>query len=372
MAMSLLNSRESPERGTGLSPLPAGEGLGEGVLRSSHSAPGRSPSTSSSLVTHHSLLITFAAIGGALAGLAAYNTWLSWQAGPLRSALPGNTRFYCWSRTGEPINVFYKLIGAAQHGAPPLVLVHGIDAAASSDEWRHAAGRLAETRCVFAIDLPGFGLSDRPARAYSAADYVDFLDDFLRDVVGETATLVATSLSTAYAIAVAARSPARIRSLLLICPTGLEHLADPPERWQRGLGTLLRLPVVGTALFNALVSRPAIGYFLRERTFADPSLVSPELIDAYYRASHQEGARFAPAAFVGGALNLSVRETYPSLAQPISIVWGREAQITPVSDANRFIQSRRQTRLKVLDRCGLLPHVERPEEFLDVATKALV
>jgi pimeloyl-ACP methyl ester carboxylesterase len=302
--------------------------------------------------------------------LEAYNTWLAWQAGPLESALPGKTRFYLWTRGGDPINVFYKSIG--ERLSTPLVLVHGIDAAASSDEWRQIAARLAETQRVFAVDLPGFGLSDRPGRSYYAADYVDFLDDFLRDVIGEPATVVASSLSAAYTIAVAARSPGRVRSLLLICPTGLEHLDRIPEAWQCVLGMLLRRPIVGTALFNALVSRRAIDYFLRERSLADPSLVTPQLIDAYYRTSHQVGARFAPAAFLAGALNLSVRETYPSLTQPVFIIWGREARITPVSDANRFIQSRHQTHLKVLDRCGLLPHVEKPGEFLEVARPALV
>jgi pimeloyl-ACP methyl ester carboxylesterase len=307
-------------------------------------------------------------MGGALIGMEAYNTWLAWQAGPLHSALPGNTHFYRWTRGGHPISVFYKTTGES---GSPLILIHGIDAAASSDEWRSVAASLAETHRVIAVDLPGFGLSDRPNLAYRAEDYVDFLDDFLRDVVGEPAVVAASSLSAAYAIAVAARSPERVRSLLLVCPTGLEHLADPPETWQHALGALLRLPVVGTAAFNALVSRQSIGYFLRERTFADPSLVTPEMINAYYRTSHQEGARFAPAAFVGGALNLSVRETYPSLTQPVFIIWGRDAQITPVSDANLFIQVRRQTRLKVLDRCGLLPHVENAREFLEITNQAL-
>jgi pimeloyl-ACP methyl ester carboxylesterase len=318
----------------------------------------------SSLVTRYSLLV----LGATLLGLEAFNTWLAWQAGALQSALPGPTHFYQWRRDGSPINVFYKMNGES---GPPLVLVHGVDAAASSDEWRAVAAGLAETHRVVAIDLPGFGLSDRPNLAYRAADFVDFLDDFLRDVVAEPATIVGSSLSAAYAIAVAARSPERVRSLLLVCPTGLEHLADPLQTWQHVFGMLLRLPIVGTAAFNALVSRRAIRYFLRERTFAERSLVTPELIDAYYRTSHQEGARFAPAAFVGGALNLSVRETYPSLIQPVFIIWGRDAQITPVSDANLFIQARRQTHLKVLDRCGLVPHVEKPVEFLEIARQAL-
>jgi pimeloyl-ACP methyl ester carboxylesterase len=363
-----MNSRKIPEGRTLLSPLPLGEGLGEGrpVLNASNADLPSRPD--SSLITHHSLLIT-SFLGLALAGLEALNTWLAWRAGPLRSTLPGATHFYQWAGREEPFNVFYKVIGES---GPPLVLVHGIDAAASSEEWRFVATGFAEAHRVFALDLPGFGLSDRPSRAYTAADYVDFLDDFLRDVVGEPAVVVSSSLGAAYAVAVAARSPERVRALLLVCPTGLEHFTDPPRQWQRALGTLLRLPIVGTALFNALVSRRSIGYFLRERTFADPALITPDTIDAYYCTSHQEGARFAPAAFVGGALNLSVREIYPSLAQPIFIVWGREAQVTPVSDANRFIQERRPTRLKVLDGCGLLPHVEKPREFLEVATRAVM
>jgi pimeloyl-ACP methyl ester carboxylesterase len=159
--------------------------------------------------------------------------------------------------------------------------------------------------------------------------------------------------------------------LVLVCPTGLEHLADPPPAWQRRLGDLLRLPVIGSALFNLLVARPSLRWFLTERTYAEPARVTPELLDHYYLTAHQGGARHAPAAFVGGSLNLSIRETYPTLGQPVLVVWGREAQITPVSDANQFIRSRPTTRLKVLDRCGLLPHDERPEEFLAVALEAL-
>jgi pimeloyl-ACP methyl ester carboxylesterase len=304
-----------------------------------------------------------ALVGGALAGLGAINTWLGLRVRPLENTMPGSTRFYQWPRASELTNVFYKTVD--DNGAP-LVLVHGIDAAASSEEWSQVVGALAATNRVFVLDLPGFGYSDRPNRSYVATDYVDFLDDFLRDVVKEPAIVVASSLSAAHAVAVAARSPERISTLLLVCPTGLERLADAPETWQQQLGYLLRLPIVGSTMFNLLVSHRALGYFLRERTFADPAFVTPQIVEAFYRTSHQPGARFAPAAFVGGKLNLSIRETYPSLAQPVYIIWGREAQVTPVSDANLFIQSRHQTRLKVLDGCGLLPHVEKPEEFLAV------
>ncbi|MBX6772659.1 MAG: alpha/beta fold hydrolase [Chloroflexi bacterium] len=304
---------------------------------------------------------------GAAAGLGALNTWLSWQAGPLENPLPGSGHFYHWVRDNEVYNIFYKVQG----GGRPVVLVHGIHAAASSAEMLHPFSGLARDHRVYALDLLGFGLSDRPGRTYTAIDYVDLLDDFLRDVVQQPAAIIGSGLGAAYAITVAARAPERVDRLILICPTGLEHLADPPSTWQRLAGRVLRTPILGSALFNALVSRRALRYFLTERVYADPARVTEAMIDAYYCTSHQAGARYAPAAFIGGALNQSVRETYPTLSQPVQIVWGRAAKITPVSDANQFIRLRPQSHLRVFDRAGLLPHDECPDEFLALAREAL-
>ncbi|HVC34826.1 MAG TPA: alpha/beta fold hydrolase [Chloroflexota bacterium] len=313
------------------------------------------------------LTTAVALVGGAAAGLGALNTWLGWHAGPLDSALPGNGRFYHWTRDNEIYNVFYKVDGEGS----PVVLVHGIDAAASSYEMRKPFAGLSQSHRVYAIDLLGFGLSDRPGRAYSAVDYIDLIGDFLRDVVQQPAAIVASSLSAAYAIEVAAHAPERVTALLLICPTGLQRLADPPDAQQRLSGAVLRTPILGSALFNLLVSRPSLHYFLAERTYADTSQATEKLLDAYHCTSHQDGARFAPARFVAGALNQSVRESYPLLTQSVQIVWGREAKVTPVSDANLFIRSRPQTRLKVFERAGLLPHDECADEFLELAKEAL-
>ena len=304
---------------------------------------------------------------GAVAALGAYNTWLSWQAGALESAVPGASRFYHWLYGQDVFNVFYKFDGEGT----PVVLIHGIDAGASSYEMRRPLGRLRQDHRVYALDLLGFGLSDRPARSYAAKDYVDLIEAFLREVVEEPAALVASSLSAAYAVQVAARAPELVTSLVLVCPTGLERLADAPRSWQKVLGRLIGLPIVGSAAYNALVSRASLRYFLTERSYSDPNQVTSEMLDAYYRTTHQDGARYAPAAFVGGALNQSIRETYPTLTQPITIVWGRNARITPVSDSNLFLHTNPNTKLEILGNCGLLPHDERPDDFVKIVRRAL-
>ena len=74
---------------------------------------------------------------------------------------------------------------------------------------------------------------------------------------------------------------------------------------------------------------------------------------------------------MAGDLNLSIRESYPGLVRTGRDRLGARGQHRPGERLNLFIQSRRQTRLKVIDRCGLLPHVEQPDEFLAYARKML-
>ncbi len=108
------------------------------------------------------------------------------------NALPGDTGEYTWPMG----RITYQVRGK---GAP-LVLVHGIGAGESAYEWRQNFDALSERFCVYALDLPGFGRSERRDINYTADLYVLALLDFLRDVVKEPACVVASSLSAAYSV----------------------------------------------------------------------------------------------------------------------------------------------------------------------------
>src|SRR5438045_4031871 len=96
------------------------------------------------------------AVAGAVAALAGLNRYIDMQAGPLPEQLPAAPQDY-ESRFGR---VVYYAEGAED--APPLVLIHGHNAAASAHEWRKQFGLLAARYRVLAPDLLGYGLSDRP------------------------------------------------------------------------------------------------------------------------------------------------------------------------------------------------------------------
>ena len=133
--------------------------------------------------------------GTALLGvgaIAALNTGLRYE-GELESPLDGDDGTFRW----RGMNVAYTEAGDPDD--PDLVLLHGVNAAGSSGEWREVFDDLAAEHHVVAPDLPGFGRSDRPPLRYSAALYEDFVRDFLADF--DEPAVVASSLSAAYAAA---------------------------------------------------------------------------------------------------------------------------------------------------------------------------
>ena len=174
--------------------------------------------------------------------------------------------------------------------------------------------------------------------------------------------LVATSLSGAYAIVLGARDPQRFPAICLIAPTGLVRLNKSAGVASEAGRLAVEAPIVGTAMFNSLVSRRSIRYFL-EKAYADDSIVTDDLVDIYYWASHQRGARHAPAAFVSGHLNIDVRHALRRLTQPTLLVWGEEGSAAPIEEYRGFRAIKPEMELAVLTPAGDLPHDERPDDF---------
>ena len=293
---------------------------------------------------------------------AAWNAWTRRGVGPYANPLGGVEGTYRWRG---------HRVAFTSHGAgAPLVLVHDVREAASSFEWRGVVDALATRFHVHAIDLLGFGRSARPAARYRPRLYTSLLADFAADVVAQPVALVAAGRSASYAIELASRDPARFPALALVAPVGL---ADD-ERAMLAIGEARRmaveLPVVGTTLFNARVSRAATRRRL-ELLYADDRRVTDALVDHYYLVAHQPGARHAPAALLAGRLDLDPRAPLRRLRQPALLVWGEHAVEHPVDEARAFLAGKPDLDVAILPGAGDLPHDEQPAAFLDAVVPFL-
>jgi pimeloyl-ACP methyl ester carboxylesterase len=296
-------------------------------------------------------------VAGFAGGLAALNRRLGQAGEPARLA-GGEERRYYW----RGWRLAYRVAGKVE--APPVLLVHGIYAGASSFEFRKNFRELAEDFRVYALDLLGCGLSERPRRSYEPEDVAAQVEDFAREEIGAQTHLIASSLSAALVVPAAVVSPRLFKKLVLICPTGLGGSLDRPSgRLGDTIYNLFRAPILGDALYNAIVSKWGIRYYLGSMAYRDPKFITDELVEDYYRTSHQPGAKYFPAAFVSGKLNFGLEGLWSRVPHKSFVVWGQEARTTPVSQAQQFTRKNPRAELKVFRDAALLPHDERAETF---------
>ncbi len=300
------------------------------------------------------LIRPLAAGAGLTGAIAAVNRGLRRTKAP-DNALGGTVRPWRW----RGHDIF-----ATESGSGPLaILVHGIYAGASSYEYRKLFPLLAQTHRVVAFDLLGCGLSACPNLAYSSELFVEQIVDALTEFGAEPTMLIGSSLGGAFSIRAAARANDRVTHLVVSCPTGLAGVLDTaPSPAQLAIAATFRSPLAGEALFNALASRPSLRWFLEHQTYAYKTSVTDEIVDHYYAVTHQAGARYVPAHFVGGLLNCNVARDLPFVEAPTLVLWGeRTPSISPLSNAGEFLKLAQDAKLVTFANSGLLPHEEEPE-----------
>lgn len=303
---------------------------------------------------------TMLAGGAGVAALAAVNASIKRNAAdPDNSALGGEAHFYDWKHG----RVFYKAAGQ-QHRGLPLLFVHGVGAGASSFMWRKNFDDLAQDFRVYALDLLGFGLSEKPSTApYSADLYVELISDFIREVTGSPVNIVASSVGGAYAIRVADEHSELVNAMILNAPTGADKLSNRPGMAGAAFYGLLQSPVLGTSFYNVMASERSIRDYARRYLFYDSRRVTDRLVTNLYATSHQPGAQHAMAAFLSGYLNTDSRAAFSRLHQDVVLVWGKQDTTSPLEQGLALLQLNPRAHLEVFDFCRMMPEQEQPERF---------
>ncbi len=221
----------------------------------------------------------------------------------------------------------------------PLLLIHSINAAASSYEMRPLFEHYAGKRPVYAIDLPGYGLSERRDQTYTSRIMVDAIEAAMSEIAGRhggaPVDLMALSLSCEYAARAALERPDDVRTLGLISPTAFDKALAGYGRAQSTKGNaaklaLVSVPLWSQALFDLVVSRASMRFFL-QKTFGSKSI--DEELFAYDQASaHQPGARHVVWSFLSGYLFADdATRVYKALTLPIWTCHGHRGDFVDYS-----------------------------------------
>ena len=220
--------------------------------------------------------------------------------------------FYQW-RFGR---IRYKIIGKGE----PLLLIHGIYPGAGMYQWNRIDRDIFKTHTVYAIDLLGFGRSEKPNLSYSAYLYIQMINDFIRDVIRKPVIAAASDYSAAYAVMGCVFDPDLYQKLLLINPSGLTKGYEMPLLKDYAFKMLLESPVLGTAAYLFLLNRftggPLLQNLWQKRSIASniPPDISPT---AYIGGSN---AKFPISALFSQYLNVNIKDKLNRIAIPTLIL----------------------------------------------------
>lgn len=249
---------------------------------------------------------------------------------------------------------------AAGDGGSPVILIHGLGG--SVENWVHNLETLAQGHRVYALDMVGFGRSDKPDAPYNLAYLAQFVTQFMDALRIDQASLVGNSLGGSVALKLAMQSPERARALVLVDSAGLGKEVALPLR-------LMSLPILGEVLGRP--GRASANQMLKS-IFFDPVFVTEEMIDVTIELASLPGAQksflgtLRSLADVRGAKSSFVDPILDGLAKidrPALVVWGKQDRVVPIAHAHAAMQRLPHATLHEFDRCGHAPQIECAQAF---------
>jgi pimeloyl-ACP methyl ester carboxylesterase len=261
-------------------------------------------------------------------GPAIDGTRRQWRPAPPGSELPGEL----------PGVAHVCCYAADRPRGRPLVLVHDLRSTSSAREMRPLFESFRWRRPTFALDLPGFGLSDRPACEYSPALYATVLAELLRKVRAQhaSADVVALGRGSEALARVAAEEHGLVRSVALLEPSGLLSAGDATLEAVAARLALSCGDGAARALFALMTTRRWLRRTLRSRFHGAPDAA---LLDYAHASAQVEGAHHAPLSTLAlGRAHLDLARLYHAITVPTMVI--HDARGNSAVELEAFLRGR--------------------------------
>lgn len=257
-----------------------------------------------------------------------------------------------------PVRLYYREAGSG----PPLLLLHGFGA--SSFTWRKIAPALAETHRVIAVDLKGFGQSDKPFdERYSVVDQAELVAELIEEKDLRELTLVGHSFGGGVALLLALEANGRLEGRIarLVLIDSIAFPQNVPVFFR-----MLDMPVV-SQLGIRMVPPEVQARLALQIAYFDDSKIEAEEIEAYAAPLKTAAGKHA---IIHSARQIvpddieALSARYRSIALPTLILWCDHDRIVPLDIGIKLRQTLPNSTLKLIDACGHMPQEEQPETTL--------
>jgi len=245
----------------------------------------------------------------------------------------------------------------------PLVLLHGTSASLHTwNGWvlyiqKLLADRGRDNRRIIRFDMPAFGLTGpHPENDYSIERYAKTVVAVMDALKVEQAIVAGNSLGGYVAWATAVLYPERVDKLILVDASGLPFQAKSVP---------LGFKIASSPILNVMLGDTLPRFVIQgsvENVYSDGSKVTSDLVDRYFELTLREGNRNALAQRFMQTQPGEFAHRITEISQPTLILWGRDDNLIPLTLGYQFKQLISNSRLKIFDNLGHIPHEEGAQE----------
>ncbi|MGN1156886.1 MAG: alpha/beta fold hydrolase [Agathobacter sp.] len=268
-----------------------------------------------------------------------------------------NGKFYNW-RYGE---IFYTKKGKGS----PILLIHDLHPASSAYEWNRVINRLAENHTVYALDLLGCGRSEKPNLTYTNYMYVQLINDFIANVIAKKTDVIATGASSSFVIMACQMESKFYKKIIAVSPEDVYKIAQSPTKTSNILKYLMEMPVIGSMIYNILMSKNGILDMMIDNYYYKDHLISNKLLMTYYHSAHMGdgNGKYLLSSMNSNYTNVNVIPALKRVNNSIILITGKEHEFM-ADIAEDYASYNPAIEVVEIANAKYLPQLETPEKFI--------
>ncbi|MGI0008704.1 MAG: alpha/beta fold hydrolase [Nitrosopumilaceae archaeon] len=236
-----------------------------------------------------------------------------------------------------------------------VLLIHGLGA--SAERWARVIPYLSKKYNVIAVDLIGYGFSDKPSVDYTPVFFSQFIFDFLNTLGITKTSMIGSSLGGQIAAECAITQSRVIEKIVLVSPSGIMKRSTPTF----DAYTL-------AALYPTLEGTKTVFQMMA----GEHKEIDSNTIDGFIQRMTLPNAKMAFMSTILGIRNaVSLSERLGEISVPTLIVWGKQDTLIPIAYSKDFVSSIKNCQFVEMESSGHTPHVEEPKKFSEIVLRFL-
>lgn len=261
---------------------------------------------------------------------------------------------------------FGKIRYIRKGSGTPILLIHDLSVGSSVYEFNKIIDTLSSNHEVYAIDLLGYGLSDKPNMTYTNYLYVQLITDFIKNIIKRKTDIIVTGNSSQMAVMACHNDPEIINKMIFINPPSLYDSNQIPSKRTKMLKLLIDSPIIGTFVYNLFTNKAVFEKIFEKDYFYNTTNIEEKDILSYLEAAHLPDytSKYAFSSYMGKYMNANIIHALKEINHSIYIIGGEEENEIHTTVEN-YIYYNSAIESVFIPYTRHLPHMEMPEKTIE-------